>query len=79
MYKEVNFHAFPYEASANLRISSVLYSACRDSIKDGAEFKASCYGIRLLSDDNMEMSVTCRSERKFFVRLQTRKLMLYVS
>lgn len=79
MDKEVNFHAFPYEASTNLRISSVLYSACRDSIKDGAEFKASCYGIRLLFEDNMEMSVTCRSERKFFVRLQTRKLMLYVS
>lgn len=79
MDKEVNFHAFPYEASTNLRISSVLYSACRDSIKDGAEFNASCYGIRLLSEDNMEMSVTCRSERKLFVRLQTRKLMLYVS
>lgn len=55
MDKEVNFYDFPYEASTNLRISSVLYSACRDSIKDGAEFKASCYGIRLLSEDNMEI------------------------
>lgn len=55
MDKEVNFYDFPYEASTNLRISSVLYSACRDSIEDGAEFKASCYGIRLLSEDNMEI------------------------
>lgn len=55
MDKEVNFPVFPYEASTNFRISRVLYSACRDSIEDGAEFKASCYGIRLLSEDNMEI------------------------
>ena len=36
MDKEVNFNVFPYEASTNLRISSVLYSACRDSIEDEA-------------------------------------------
>lgn len=55
MDKEVEFPVFPYEDSTNLRMSRVLYSACRNSIEDGAEFKASCYGIRLLSEDNMEL------------------------
>ena len=55
MDKEVEFPVFPYEDSTNLRMSRVLYSACRNSIEYGAEFKASCYGIRLLSEDNMEI------------------------
>lgn len=55
MDKEVGFPVFHYEDSTNQRISRVLYSACRDSIEDVAEFKASCYGIRLLSEDNMEI------------------------
>ena len=55
MDKEVKFTVFPYEESTNSRISNVLCSACRDSIEDGAEFKANCYGIRLLSEENMEL------------------------